>query len=174
MPPTTPPPSFIMDAVAAPLSPVPPVTDSANVALAQLVDEALELDQVIDSYKESLKAAQERYDKLRKVLIPDAMRQAGLVDASGHGSFSHRSGAKLHLRHDLNAYVLAADKPKLFAWLREDGHGDLIREEVHSSTLRAFCKERVEDGATLPPWVQLSPETVAIIKVPKAKGEQSA
>jgi hypothetical protein len=140
-------------------------------ALAALIDEALELQGVIDSYEESLKAAKARFDLLRKTLIPDAMRHAKIVDASGHGKVSHHSGARIHLRHDLNAYVLAADKPSLIHWLKKEGHGDLVREEVHHSTLKAFCKERIENRATLPPQVKTSPETVAVITVPKSKGE---
>lgn len=146
-----------------------PLTSTAPDSLVQLIDEALELQGVIEGIKESLKAANERFDMLRKTLIPEAMRVAGMVDAAGHGKVSHRSGAKVHLRSELHAYVLAADKPRLMDWLRANGQQDLIKEDVHHSTLKAFCKERQEDGGALPPMVKVSPETVAVITLPKGE-----
>jgi|SRR6266550_1596866 len=146
----------------------PMITGTGQIdAVAQLVDEVLELKEVIDGYKEVLKAAEERYDTLRKTRIPEAMRHAGLVDAAGHGKLSHHSGARVHLRQDLNAYVLAADRSQLFTWLRAEGHGAMIQETVNHQTLKAFCKEQKENNGLLPDFIKTSPETVAVITVQK-------
>jgi hypothetical protein len=44
-------------------------------------------------------------------------------------------------------------KEQFHEWLKANGQGDLIKEEVHSQTLRAFVKNLLEEGKALPPGV---------------------
>ena len=50
--------------------------------------------------------------------------------------------------------VLKADKPAVMKWLKENGHGDIVKEDVHSATLRAFVIGLREEGNPLPPFIR--------------------
>lgn len=86
------------------------------------------------------------------------------------GSFTTSSGARVALRTDLHAGVKSEDKPKLFKWLRENGLGDLIREDVHAQTLKAAVRERLEEGLPIPEYITRHWETTATLtRAPKSK-----
>lgn len=101
----------------------------------------------VRAYKTEL---QKEYDRLREEVLPDAMRRAGIVSDDGRGSFTLPDGATVYLRSTLYPSVRKANQPRFHAWLREEGHGDLIKETVHHQTLKAFCREQVEAGRNLP------------------------
>lgn len=116
-----------------------------------------------DELDAQLKRLNERIRELTLAEIPELMEKAGLVAASGKGSFTLASGARIHLKNDLYANIKAEDKPTLFTWLRRRKLGDMIREDVHHQTLKAFCKERLEDGEDLPPMITTHFETSAVL-----------
>lgn len=60
----------------------------------------------------------------------------------------------VYLGRDFFASVLKEDRPKLYAWMRENGHGDLVQSYVFPMTLTAFCKEQLEKGQAIPECVQ--------------------
>lgn len=44
-------------------------------------------------------------------------------------------------------HVDKADRPKLYAWARENGHGDMIGDWIFPNTLKAFVKGQLQDQA---------------------------
>lgn len=144
--------------------------------LAELVEEMRVVKANVDGLEEMLKGAKGKLDELRKRRIPEKMHELGLIRPDGRGSFTHASGARVHLRVETYASVRRTDdagqatdlhERALWQWLRESGHGDIIRETVNPMTLKAFCKERLEDGEPLPPGVNVYQETVAVLTQPK-------
>ncbi len=133
--------------------------------LIKYANELADLSDDIDKKEDVVKDLKARKDHLRKVLIPDLMKKAGLVNSQNKGSFTI-PGRKIYLETRVNASVTEAMKPALFAWLRKQKLGDMIKEVVHSQTLSAFVRGRREDGLTVPPTVSVHEETVAkVMKV---------
>jgi hypothetical protein len=141
------------------------------VTLDQLVTEFIDLKTNVEELKALTKSVEAKYDDLRKRRLPDKMQELGLISPDGKGGFTHSSGAKVHLRVEVYAYCKKENEPAFFAWLREEGHGDLIKETVHAQTLKAFAKECLKDGVALPAQLTVTPETHAVLKSPKATGE---
>ncbi|MFH1328119.1 MAG: hypothetical protein ABIH76_04665 [Candidatus Bathyarchaeota archaeon] len=56
------------------------------------------------------------------------------------------------------------DEPTFFGWLRDNGFKDLIKETVSFQTLKAFCKEQLENKNTLPKGVTVFPKPVVKIR----------
>lgn len=149
---------------------------SAGNDLSFLVEEMLVARANVDGLEEMLKGAKAKLDELRKRRIPEKMHELGLIRPDGRGNFTHTSGARVHLKIDTFASIRrtndagqATDEHELalWQWLRESGHGDLIKETVNPMTLKSFCKERLEDGEPLPPGVNVYQETVAVLTKPR-------
>ncbi len=60
--------------------------------------------------------------------------------------------------------LLKADKPEVYAWLKANGHGSIVKEEVNPRTFQAFCKSLKEEGLELPPKV-----TEFIVREPRIR-----
>jgi hypothetical protein len=132
-----------------------------------LAEEMFTLKAEIDELEDARKARQARYDEIRKRALPEAMRAGGLLTRDGRGGFTLANGAKVHTRGEIYVAVAAADKPGVIQALKDQGHGDLVKEEVHPGTLKAWVKEQQEAGAPIPAGIKVTAETVAIIVNPK-------
>ena len=64
----------------------------------------------------------------------------------------------------MHVALIAEARPAFYRWLSENGHGDLLVEHVHPSTLKAFCKEQVAEGAELPPTITTHPFLKAVLR----------
>lgn len=136
---------------------------ASNEQLIAYAEELEALKREITALESTIKTLKERYDHLRKVLIPEMMEKLGMVTADGKGSFTLASGARIALRNDTYASYLKQDQDKVFAWLRSNGLGDIIKETVHASTLRSMATELLSEGKELPPEIRVYLERTVTI-----------
>lgn len=68
--------------------------------------------------------------------------------------FTVKGRGTVYLKPELYVNVLADDRTKLYAWLRANGHKDLVKDWVAPQTLKAFCNEQIEEGKPLPDVVK--------------------
>lgn len=159
--------------------------DLAKLATKQLNLESTlsELDQRVKKVKEELKQVQE-HD------IPN------LMEALGVAKYTFSNGSELKVTDIIAASIGKKNQEKAFEWLRENGHGDIIKNEisvklasgmdqdaekveesikqlglipersenVHHSTLKAFAKERIQEGHALPDCFTVYVGRKAVIK----------
>ncbi len=97
------------------------------------------------------------YDVLRLEKVPERAELDGVESAKFEGI------GRLSFRHDL--FLQTKNPSELNLWLRGHKLGDLIKQTVNSSTLKAFIKNRIKDGKELPPaeLVKVTPVTMATI-----------
>lgn len=131
------------------------------MALAQ---ELALLKDKIDTLSDELKVLRPAYDDIRLERLPDAMHEAGMVAATGKGGFTLQDGRKVFLQSDMHVALIAEARPSFYRWLNEHGHGDLLVEHVHPSTLKAFCKEQVAEGNELPATITTHPFLKAVLR----------
>jgi hypothetical protein len=144
-----------------------PTLSNPATSLIELMALASELEWLTQEYKEiddEQKVRKARIEELRKQVLPELMEAAGLVGPDGTGRFTLKSGASVYLRTDLYANVATSDKPALLAWLKANGFRDIVKEDVHPQTLRAFAREQTEAGTKLPPQLSVYLETAAVLK----------
>jgi len=113
----------------------------------------------IDELKQRKSDLQKDFDKLRMTELPEAMADEGIesVRIAGIGRVS--------LRSDVYVSIPADVKYDAWDWLRDHGHENLISETVNPSTLRAFCKEQLQNGELLPDDLfRITPYTQAVIQ----------
>jgi hypothetical protein len=61
-----------------------------------------------------------------------------------------RNGLIFYLSTKIYASAVADRKEELFAWLKENGYGDLVYETVNANSLAAFIREQLEEVEELP------------------------
>lgn len=103
------------------------------------------------SLKEEIGAAEDvtkelkhTFDTLRLRVIPEKLDEMGLdnVKITGVGRVS--------ITADAYCSVVADQKFRLYDWLRDNDHEDLIQDNVNSGTLKAFIKEQIKAGNDVP------------------------
>jgi hypothetical protein len=71
-------------------------------------------------------------------------------------------GRRLYLSPELFCNVLASNKPSVIAWARQNGLSDAVREDISTSTLKAWIKEQIGEFYDLD---LLPPELTSLVKV---------
>ena len=100
--------------------------------------------EVTDAKSKALKA---RRDGIKNRELPEAMDNAEI------DKFSVEGVGTIYLKQMVFSNVRKDDREKFYAWLRENGHEDLVVEYVWPNTQKAFVKEALEDGRELPDFL---------------------
>lgn len=108
--------------------------------------------------EERVKQIKLQKDDLESNIIPKLMERAEIEKVSFQGL------GTLYLRTEPKCSVLVEDKPKFFAWLKENGHEDILKEDVHHQTLNSWAKEILEAGSPVPEYVKVFMQTKAVIR----------
>tara|TARA_R100001594_G_scaffold150529_1_gene212163 strand:+ start:945 stop:1481 length:537 start_codon:yes stop_codon:yes gene_type:complete len=155
-------------------APVPKNEDLAGIAeLAKMQELAQE---VLADLENKLELAKAQLKTIQEVELPETMLALGLK------SFTLSDGSKLEIKTFYRGNITKKNEAAAHAWLKENGHDDLIKNEVkcsfgkgedeeaaelmkviedfgadyenkksvHPSTLKAFVREQIEEGGTLP------------------------
>lgn len=101
-----------------------------------------------DKLEDELKAVNEQIKMVAEIDLPKAMEDADIE------SFKVENIGTVYLQNKLYVSVLADDREKLYGWLRDHGHGDLIKDWVFPQTLTAFAKEQMNENNPLPDFVK--------------------
>ena len=112
--------------------------------IQMVAEEYMDAKEDLENLKAHQSAAQKRFDEIRKVKIPALMEEMGLDGTKVTGI------GRISLRQEAYASMNKERKPEAYAWLEENGHGDLIQPTVNGSTLKAFLKEQVKKGEIIP------------------------
>lgn len=100
------------------------VSDSELATIAELANTQLELEAGVEAAELALKDAKERLRKVRTELLPAAMASAGVSE------FTLADGTKVSVKPDVEASVAEVNKARAYTWLRDNGHGSIIKNEV--------------------------------------------
>jgi hypothetical protein len=136
------------------------MAESANVSdmigqkagqLRTLRDEIEALEATLSQKKESKKQLEERE-------IPELMERAEIEKITFQGI------GTIYLKTEPKASVLKENEPVFFQWLKDNGHGDIVKETVHHRTLSSWAKEVLEQGLPVPEIVQVFHQTKAVLR----------
>lgn len=84
------------------------------------------------------------FDALRLHIVPKLMEEMDISSVKIEGV------GRLGVTTDLYAGIVTDHKGEAYQWLYDNGHGDLIKGTVNSSTLKAFLKEQIKQGEEFP------------------------
>ncbi len=101
-----------------------PVDDSSLKSLAQKCSKLEELQTTINQQEQKIKSLKEQERKLSEEEIPTFLQEKGLT------SIRLNSGTEVSVTEDIRPGILVANKAHCFQWLRDNGFGDLIKNNV--------------------------------------------
>lgn len=99
-------------------------TKGALERLATMAEELQAVRAEIEKDTTALAEKQAREGKLKGVLIPE------LMDKIGMESFTMKDGSKIDVKKDIKCSLSEERKPDGLKWIRENGHGGIIKTEV--------------------------------------------
>jgi hypothetical protein len=123
-----------------------------------LVRSMYDIQQRKEALEDVLKRLNGEFDFLRISKIPARMQDEGIERLSVAGV------GRVSLTADMHVSVKAGERDKFYDWLRDNGRGDLIQENVNASTLKAAVKRMFASGEEVPEdLLNVSPFTRASI-----------
>lgn len=118
----------------------------ADQELFELARQFKELRRQKKEKEQELKAIKEQMAEIEKELVTD-MTDMELQNFKLDGS-------TFYLRTDMHVNDVADSREQLCEVLRNEGYGDLVKEQVPHQTLKAFVKELVAQEGEVPKWLE--------------------
>ena len=125
--------------------PVNPYTEMyQDFSLSDLAQAQRDIKQALEKAKKEVTEIQSHFDALRLHVLPEKMEDMGISSVKVNGV------GRLTVTGDLYAGIVPGKQVNAYKWLEDNGHGDLVKDFVHSSTLKAFLKEQIKGGVEFP------------------------
>ena len=118
-------------------------TDKELKSSTQIAEKQISLQQEVISIEERLKAKKADLRLVSEQLLPEAMQSANLME------FVTASGFKISVSPFYQAYISADNTETAFKWLEDNGHGDLIKNQISLSFGRSENEKAKDTIATL-------------------------
>jgi len=96
-------------------------------SLADQVENLEEITRTIENHEEHLKSLKKKRDHISGEVIPTMMSEMGLAELKLH------DGSHLKVSTSYRATITEANKEAAFNWLRNNGLGDIIKNEISVS-----------------------------------------
>lgn len=84
------------------------------------------------------------YDYLRLALVPERFEEDGISNMKVEGV------GRVQLAGDLYAGIIKGNEERAFEWLGDNGRGDLVKQTVNSSSIKAVLKKMLTEGEEIP------------------------
>lgn len=99
-------------------------SDDKLKRVSTLADAALACAELVDQLESRVKEEKTRLRELVERQLPEAMASAGME------KFTTTEGAEVSVKREVYATISEANRVAAHAWLREHGHGDLIKNTL--------------------------------------------
>ena len=105
----------------------PTIGDNSLKEMSDLCAEQVSLQEEVKQLEEQLKAKKQAVNKLSLEIIPAKMSELGLE------SLTLKDGSSVEVKQLVQAAIPVPRREEAFKWLRDRGHGDLIKNEIYTS-----------------------------------------
>ena len=102
----------------------PTLGDNSLKEMADLCAEQVALEEDVRQLEEQLKAKKQAVNKLSFEIIPARMSELGLE------SLTLKDGSAVKVKQLVQASIPVKHRETAFQWLRDRGHGDLIKNQI--------------------------------------------
>jgi len=107
--------------------------------ITEKCNELQDLQKEIATKKAELSVVEDRANLLQERVIPDLMQEAGV------SSIKLANGSSVEVKPSIKASITLGNAEKAYSWLRDNGHGDLIKNTLTAS----FNKEEDARASSL-------------------------
>lgn len=109
-----------------------------------------------DTYRKLREKKSDLEDAIKKLNADIELVEEQLTDlmiTEENSKFTRRDKT-FYLTEKLYVSSLADKREKLYQGLRDNGMGDMVKEYVFPSALKALVREQLEESDALPPWME--------------------
>jgi len=99
-------------------------TEAELSTIACLAEQQVGLENDIKAAEAKLHDLKSAYLKMRTEALPEAMKQVGLSE------FTLSNGATISVKDNINCNIKLENKAGAFEWIRDHGHGSIIKNDV--------------------------------------------
>jgi hypothetical protein len=112
--------------------------------IVALSKELFEIKDAKKDLEEQLKTINKRKEQIETRDLPELMDDQTITNlgVEGYGTIFLQVGTR--------AYINVDDRDEAYNWLKDGGFGDIIKPTVHHSTLKAFVREQLDNGQSVP------------------------
>jgi hypothetical protein len=157
------------------------VQDDQLKSISELAERIAKLEETITLRENIVKNDKAELRKLTDEELPSAMQEIGMK------KFETASGYKVDIKKIYAPRIKVEDQPEAYQWLRNNGHGDIIKNtvsinfgkgedetaqnfkdlaeqqqlpiqektQIHPQTLKAWGKEQIESGRSVPDIINI-------------------
>ena len=100
------------------------VTQTEPQKLTEEIKKLQDVQQEIQNYKDRIKDLEESEKYFSQVVIPDMMNAMNLK------TMKLKDGSEIEISNKFFANALAAKRPEAYNWLRENGLGNIVKNEI--------------------------------------------
>jgi len=130
-------------------------------SLADQVESLENVVSTIDAAEENLKLLKKKRDHISGDIIPTMMSEMGLAELKLH------DGSHLKVSTSYKAHISEANKEMAYNWLRENGLGDIIKNEIsvsfgRSEDNKAADYAELAKGQRIQPTQQMKDEPITL------------
>jgi len=129
--------------------------------IAESCNKLLETQKKISTVEEELKKLKEVETTLSEQTIPNLMQQAGI------SMLKLADGSSVEVKPFYSARIPASKSEEAFTWLRENGHGDMIKNQVslefgmrQDNESKALVEELKQKGLAVQQKTSVHPSTL--------------
>jgi len=129
--------------------------------IAESCNKLLETQKKISTVEEELKKLKEVETTLSEQTIPNLMQQAGI------SMLKLADGSSVEVKPFYSARIPASKSEEAFTWLRENGHGDMIKNQVslefgmrQDNEAKALVEELKQKGLAVQQKTSVHPSTL--------------
>ena len=105
----------------------PTIGDNSLKEMSDLCAEQVALEEEMRQLEEQLKAKAKAARKLSQEIIPARMSELGLE------SLTLADGSSIKIKQLVHASIPVRHREDAFQWLRDNGHGDIIKNQVSAT-----------------------------------------
>ncbi len=105
----------------------PTIGDNSLKEMSDLCAEQAAIEEEIKQLEEQVKAKSKAARKLSQEIIPAKMQELGLE------SLTLKDGSSVKVKQLVQASIPVKYREEAFKWLRDNGHGDLIKNQVSAT-----------------------------------------
>lgn len=119
------------------------ISADLEIGAIELARNFIALRSIVDRLEDVAKPLDKLYQQMKTVNLPEAF------DRHGVPSVTLDEGYRVTVSHTVRASIKPDMKDAAYAWLRDNGLGDIVTETVNSSTLSAVARTVAEDNREL-------------------------
>ena len=123
------------------------------MTVVEMIIEMKRVKELLDDAKNVKTNFQKQFDAIRLGVLPEKMEDD---DTS---NITVKDVGRAVVKSDIYFSILAENRDECYQWLRDNGHGDLIKETVNAGTGKSFAKEMIKEGKPLPEIFKVTPFT---------------